>query len=349
MLQLKNLLRNCELAYRSYHGLRLLGQRKYRAPFMAHEHELLRSKGDLEQLSKMALEPVMWEREIFLSNEVYSHDLAFKSFLGLDPGRPLSALIEHGCVLSETLVESTLNTPFAKRSVVMSRARADFLCGKGARAVPVGPYIQYTDSFFGEAEIGAIKRKLGKTLLFFPSHSTLDICIKDSYGDVNKLLDYLKKNHHFDTVLVCGYYLDIEKGLFDNIEKKEGFQFISCGHRHGPSFLALLKSFILLSDVVASNSIGTQTGYAIFYGKPFWALKDKNIQLYYKGDSARVSEELKSNEQPLLTGDGMSFIEFEDLFKNQDDSVAAETVAYVRRLWGFDEIVTKEELHRAVL
>ena len=71
---------------------------------------------------------------------------------------------------------------------------------------------------------------------------------------------------------ILGYFIDINNGLFDNITKEDNYKFISCGDRCGPLFLSLLKTYILLADIVASNTIGTQTGYSLFFNKPYWVI-----------------------------------------------------------------------------
>lgn len=342
-------LKSNEALYRGYHELRLLRQRRNRTSFFNHERRIWQAKKDnLESLSRIALERVLWEREIFRSNEVYAHDLVIKKFLRVDPGRHLDVLVEHGCVITEVLVENHLTTPLARHNVVMSRPRCEFLGTRGIRAVAVGPYIHYAQPLLDSCEITKLKEGLGNTLLFFPSHSTLDICIKDSYLQLNELLRELKENHRFDSVLVCGYYIDIEKGLFDCIEKKEGYHFISCGDRHGPAFLELLKTFLLLADVVASNSIGSQTGYALFYGRPFWVVHSRDILAFYRGDPQKVREELAAATHPVLTEDRMSYLEFENVFKTQDFGVDPIALEYARSLWGFEEVMERDDLYRAV-
>ena len=168
-------------------------------------------------------------------------------------------------------------------------------------------------------------------------------------AEIDTLLCDLKKNHSFDSILICGYFMDIERGLFDHIGRREGYHFVSCGHRLGPLFQQLLKTYLLLSDVVASNAVGTQTGYALFLGKPFWVLGAQHILSYYKGDAAKVAEEMKGNSQPILAPHAaLSFRGFEDLFRNEETSIDPEVLELVGCLWGFGDLVGREELARAV-
>lgn len=340
--------RTNQIVYRSYHKLRLLGNRVHRKRYLAHMERMLTSKPKgLASVSELSLEPVFWEREIFRCNEIYAHDLVFKQFLGVDPARCLEVIVEHGCVFSEVLVENHLTFPGARQNIVMSRARSQFLARHGISSTPIGPYLHYAGSFFDEQEISRLKRELGKTLLYFPSHSTLDVCIKDSFSEIDGILSELKKNHGFDSVLICGYYMDIEKGLFQAIEKKDGYHFVTCGNRLGPFFQGLLKSFLLLADVVASNSAGTQAGYALYCGKPFWIVGGTNIWSHYKGDSAKVREELAITSQPIL-GTDLHLLELESLFRNQSMTPDEGLRSLVGRLWGFDDTRSPQELKRAI-
>lgn len=347
---MKALLRKNRLLYQGFHELRLLHGRSNRATYCGHDRELSRFTGDnLERLAALALAPpVFWERELLAINEQYAHDLTLKKYLGLDLGTRLGVIIEHGLVLNRSLVENHLNYPLARRNIVMSRARAEYLASMGVKAAPIGPYLHYAAPVFSAADLASLRQKLGKTLLFFPSHSTQDVSVVDSYRDLNAMLIDLTKRHGFDSVLVCGYFIDIENGLFDRIEKRDGIHFISCGHRFGPGFLALLKTWLLLADVAASNSLGTQAGYALYCGKPFWVVGEQAITRFYSGAAQRVADERAATAQPLIGERSMSFEDLEALFRHESYRIDPEVYRCVSGLWGFEDVLDRDGLWRAL-
>ena len=125
----------------------------------------------LESMSRQALAPPGWSRELFKVNEFYAHDLVLKRHAGISYSQALPGLIEHGLVLGRTLVENVKRYPLAKMNIVMSEPRARFLREQGIPAVTIGPYIHYARPVLDEEKMLALKQRLGKTLLFFVSHS----------------------------------------------------------------------------------------------------------------------------------------------------------------------------------
>lgn len=110
----------------------------------------------------------------------------------------------------------------------------------------------------------------------------------------------------------------------------------------------MLKSYLLLADVVASNSVGTHTGYAVFLKKPFWVVNFDSIFSFYRGAPDLVASELKTNMEPVLTEERMSYLEFEDQFRNEEYSLSPHALSRVSSLWGFDDVLSRELLYRAV-
>ena len=130
----------------------------------------------------------------------------------------------------------------------------------------VGPYIQYSRSFYNSDYINLKKKDFGKTLLVFPTHSTDSAEI-----DVNQNLfcSNLKKiAKNFDTVLINTFWWNINDPLIYKLES-EGYKIISCGFRDDINFLPRLKSYLEIADLVMGDSIGTHVGYAVSCNVPF--------------------------------------------------------------------------------
>ncbi|SFV60197.1 hypothetical protein MNB_SV-3-701 [hydrothermal vent metagenome] len=345
MNKFKRFLLNCKY----YHKIRLILNRVNMKKYINFMHELLNNRNQsIQYLSERALNSPCWSREIFSTNEFYAHDLIFKKYAGISYSQSLSCLIEHGLVLTEHLVENVNKFPLATSNIVMSEARKMYLKKNGIPAYAVGPYIHYADSIYNHEDLKMMKKRLGKTLLFFPSHSTKYVSIKESYKTFSKTISKLKKNHNFSSVLICGYFLDIEDKLFDYIEKEKGYYFISAGNRCGPLFLNLIKTYIILADVVASNTIGTQAGYALFLGKPFWTISNTNIIDSYAGSTLHVLKEQSIVDKPLIGDYDISYHELEKLFQKQSYDIDKDLFKIVSSLWGFNDIKSKSEINKII-
>ncbi|MHB0993933.1 MAG: hypothetical protein ACYC04_06205 [Sulfurovum sp.] len=331
--------------YVLFHKMRLLLDSKNKQQYLDFIKELEKTRHmGLEYLAKKSLNSPYWDREIFRTNELYSHDIVLKKYANIPFDQPLSCIIEHGLVLTEHLVENPLTYPFAKSNVVMSQARKKYLEENGIDAHAIGPYIHYVDTIYNDSELRRMKEKLGKTLLFFPSHSTKDVSKKESYKYMSEIIDKLKKKHDFDSVLICGYFMDIQDNLFDYIDHNEGYLFVSAGDRRGPMFLNLIKTFISLSDIVASTTIGTQTGYAYLLGKPYWTIPNGNITDYYSGNQNCVQNEKSIVSKPLIGNHKISYFDLEKMFYSQTFSIDDDLFGIVSDLWGFNEIKSKKNM-----
>jgi hypothetical protein len=342
-------LRNNKIIYNVYHRLRLIKNLRNKKKFLEFKDCLMKNRfKGLEFISELALKPLFWEREKFKTNEKYSHDIALKTYCNQSIGEPLSKIIEHGIVINKHLIENANNYAGCMGNIVMSRARAEFLISQGIPSIAIGPYIHYARSIFKTDELKYIKNKMGKTLLYFPSHSTSFTSVEDSYKFINDDIKVATEGEEFDTVLICGYFIDINNGLFDNITKEDNYKFISCGDRCGPLFLSLLKTYILLADIVASNTIGTQTGYSLFFNKPYWVIGNTDITRYYDGSMNKVEEEINAMHKELIGDMEITYLEYENYFRNKSYDIDHKTYKLTSLFWGFDDIKTEGQLRNII-
>ena len=76
----------------------------------------------------------------------------------------------------------------------------------------LGPYILYAKPLYTYPKLQRLKRRLGKTLLFFPVHASSDCKMPFDAHEAIRRLQVLKKQYDFRTVLVCMYYMNLQQG-----------------------------------------------------------------------------------------------------------------------------------------
>lgn len=196
-----------------------------------------------------------------------------------------SPAIEHGLILYNSILSDVRYTARMgcatfgefRKSIIQKQYNIPVFC--------VGPYIHYADEFYGAQQANEYRNRFGKTLLVFPMHS-----IKETEISVNQE-NFLKKIKSiacdYNTVLVNTYWWNINDKLIKRL-KSEGYRIISCGLREDEDFLSRLKSYLLMSDLVIGDGIGTHIGYAVQVGTPF---------SYVECDSKITSFECKQIEK----------------------------------------------------
>lgn len=134
----------------------------------------------------------------------------------------------------------------------------------------IGPYIWYAKSYYEDQHINEIRKKNGKTLVYFPSHTSeqeegLQQSSKSILSGISSLRD------DFDTIVACVYWNDVDAPFVERL-RAEGVQLVSAGTRLNDDFLQRLRTILLISDCVAGCALGTHIGYALTLGKPFYLL-----------------------------------------------------------------------------
>ena len=192
--------------------------------------------------------------------------------------------IEHGMIFYDAIFEDTNNTAPITTST-MGPFRQEII--QKHRQIPVfvvGPYIQYAEPFYKENQFATEKKKLGKTLLVFPSHSTnLSSVSLDEKIYIAKINEIATE---YDSVVVCSFWWNLNDPLIEMM-KSSGFRVVSAGFRDDPNFLPRLKTIIRLADLAVGDSIGTNVGYCFSEKIPFKLLDTNTAQ------KTMVNEELK--------------------------------------------------------
>jgi len=275
-----------------------------------------------------------YTEEIHRPNDFYGHASILKKYTRYNPGYQFKFVMEHGVTIDNQVVELEKDSPF-KTIVVSSNFRANIWRKLNYKSFSIGPFIYYSSYLLNEKQILKEKKRLGKNLLVFPTHSTPDISNSYNVKYFCNEIDRISKD--FDSVRICLYWKDIQLG-FEEEYKKHGFEVVTAGHVLDPNFLPRLKSIIKCSTATIANDIGSYTGYCIMMGKPHTILKQElkltgrksEINIIQKGRSARRYRDLLS------------------AFTTHNNGITKKQQQYVNYYWGLSEVKTRQELKRIV-
>jgi hypothetical protein len=236
---------------------------------------------------------------------------------------PRKYVVEHGIFWSDDLRDSELKFCRDVVIITMGQQRKDFLNSHGYNCIAIGPFIKYANYFYSSNKRQEVKKRLGKVLLVFPSHSIEGV---DAVFNGRQFINEIKNRaKQFDNVLVCLYWKDI----LDHREKEYidcGFTVVTAGHRSDSYFLSRLKDLIWLSDMTMSNTLGTHLGYCISLGKPHYLfLQD----ISWAGD--KVEEEMQNCNKGIYE---KRLFTFKRLFGTYTTVISDEQQEIVEYYWG---------------
>lgn len=197
------------------------------------------------------------------------------------------------------------------------------------KIIPIGPYIHYAKHYLTKQDIICIKRKFGRILLVFPSHSTLEHTVDSHVNEFVSHVLYFKKKYDFDSVFVSLYFRDIQNSDLVKAYEKVGFHVVCSGHLYDPFFISRLKSIIALSDYTISNTVGTHLGYCIYMNKPHYILSN-----------ADNTDFIQSNDNNLVN----EINHIASFFTQYQKDITEEQWLAANRYWGFNCIKSKEEM-----
>lgn len=237
-------------------------------------------------------------------------------------------LAEHGLILG-SLSPAYIDYSFSQGIVTFSNYRKNILRkGTNKPIDAIGPYIKYAESIVNDAELAKIKRKLGRVLLVFPSHS---ISAVEVQFDENLLIQEIEKvKNQFDTVLVCMYWKDISLKKEERY-KQMGYQITTAGHSFDYYFLNRLKTIITLADYTMSNDTGTHIGYCIVMGKPHFMVQQPKE---FKGLHAGAEREILSRNTEEKRTYELASMEIAENFSAFSWDISDKQRAIVSKYWG---------------
>jgi hypothetical protein len=195
----------------------------------------------------------------------------------------------------------------------------------------VGPYLNYAESFYDEAKLASMKKKLGKHLTVFPGHSI--ICFTtvnyNAKEFVNECLSEAKK---FDSISVCVNYNDINSETIQ-LFKSNGVKIVTAGFGEDPSFAKRLKTIMLLTDAIATNSWGSQILHALSFNKPVKIIGQDFSLNRMAGEKVEMTEDIKD-----------IFLKAKSMFEIDNYCVTQKQLDLFKPFVDFTKIMTREEM-----
>lgn len=263
-------------------------------------------------------------------NNWYGHAKIFKQFLGLPENYQFKFIIEHGLHLTEDMlnIELESNLPSV---ITYSNFRANIIKQYGKQAFCIGPFIHYAPHFLSAKELLSEKKRLGKCLLLFPSHSTGDLAINYNINQLCKKVKKLGKD--YDSIRVCLYWKEVLSGRAKYYQDF-GFECITAGHILDPLFLSRLKSIIETANATVSNAVGNHIGYSVFVGKPHIIIPQKQTVEGRKSERILI-ENFWWKSKPA--------VEIVKAFVKITDQITPHQRSIVNYYWGIDNIKTKRK------
>lgn len=296
-----------------------------------------RSKLPLTQIYSLSKHINMFlpfTQEIHQPNDWYGHAKIFKKFLNLPENYQFKFIIEHGTYLNNEVADIDLETNLPS-FVTYSENRIKILKRYRDFAFSVGPFINYAEDILTQEEFNKEKRRLGKSLLLFPIHSTLDT---DINFNITQLCNLVKKmGKKFNSVRVCLYWTDILRKNYQ-IYQDYGFETVTAGHILDPNFIPRLKSIIKLSSYTISNGISTHIAYCLALNKPHYLISQK---LFLSGNK----KEIKNN---LIFRKSKEYREVFKEFSKNVEKITPKQYTIANRYWGLNNIKTKNEFLKIV-
>lgn len=298
-----------------------------------YEHEIKkRSKLPFTQIYSLSKHINMFlpfSLELHQPNDWYGHAKIFKRFLGLPKKYQFKFIIEHGTYLNNEVAYIDLETNLPT-FITYSENRVKTLKGYRDFAFSIGPFINYAEDMLTREEFRKEKKRLGRSLLLFPIHSTLDTNFNFNIINLCNLVKKIGKN--FNTVRVCLYWTDVLKGHY-KIYQDFGFETVTAGHILDPNFIPRLRSIINLSSYTISNGISTHIAYCLFLNKPHYLIPQR---LNLSGNK----KEIKANS---IFTKSKAYRQVFQAFSKAEAKISSEQYAIANHYWGLNKTKTKNE------
>jgi hypothetical protein len=251
-----------------------------RAPFyeLKFKKELkIRSNLNLTQVEYLAKNlPNIKTRELYLWNEFHGNAAVIKKYSQLPSEYKIKAVIEHAPKINDDCVEDELVAPLPAILYPSKRRYTILQKSTNKQLYQIGPTIAYAPDYYDKNQHQEEKKRLGKTLLVFPTHSATWSKAKYDIHSFCKRIKDIGKD--FKTIRICVYWMDIILYQTHKIYEKYGFECVTAGHLLDPLFLSHLRSIIKSADLAISNNYGSQVLYSVFLGVPHYFFKDESIQ-----------------------------------------------------------------------
>ncbi len=281
-------------------------------------------------------------KQVAANNDFYGHAFVLKKFAwGKDHlDYVIKGSIEHGMFFDDYIWEESeiFNNPFPTILVPRKARIKTFENKTDKKIIPIGPIIAYTDmSVCTESE--ELKKRLKRTLVVFPSHSSHHVKVnfdeKDFYNEIERV------GKEYDTILVCLYWKDILLGR-DLAYRSKGWKIVCAGHIFDKLFLYRLRLILELADCVMSNTIGDYIGQAAYLNKPVYLY---NQEMW--GESMdKNPDSIGSSEVTLLEAvtNNAAYNQLMEGFAKHEDVLTTEQKELCNYYFGLDCVKSRDEL-----
>lgn len=293
---------------------------------------------DIYSIEKLVKYIGLYPTEYYFGVSLYGIIDVLKEYSGISPKLKFKGAIEHGLHLGEYYNREEIQKDMGK-ILTFGKYRESILRKYTENAIyKIGPYIYYAEGIYSNEKIIKIKKKLGKTLVFFPIHSIEKVEMNYEIDLILKKLRELKKE--FNTLIVCMYYHDILQNK--HLRYLEiGAKIVTAGHKNDKNFLKRLRSIIEIADETASNGVGTHIGYCLCLRKKHFIIEtDFEINFTEKDERdnfKKIEEEFKQ-----------STFEIKNVFLKREKKITKEQENIYIKYWGGNHLKTREEL-RSIL
>ena len=294
-------------------------------------------KAGLFEYNKIIKNKKFFCQELYRGNFLYGTSNNLRKYANYM--RPIRACIEHGIYFGDYINKEEVHNSGYSTVITFGNSRKEIILkyNPNKNVICIGPYIYYAEPVLNEQEMLEIKEKNGKTLLVFPSHSISGVNANYNVESLISQINNFKNEHKFKTVLICLYYKDIENNV-DEAYINAGFQVVSAGRREDPDFLSRLKSYILISDYVASNNVGTHIGYTVLLKRPHIIFHQK---IKYDVADATNKKHIENMYDNLAIDQKKEICE---AFKKYTPYITKKQLEVCNKYWGFSYIKDKSSL-----
>lgn len=271
-----------------------------------------------------------YPEEKMRDSNYYGYARAIRDYSGV---QRINAALEHGLYLGDRI--TTAEGYRTTRSVIaMSQNRVDSFRNNGIHKpiVAIGPYIHYAQPLLSDIDMKRIKKELGRVLLVMPVHSSKGVSVQYNHNVLLNYIDNIRQD--YDTVLICLHFRDIINSpeCVSEYEDK-GYKVVCAGNEYDYNFVRRLKSIILLSDYVISNSHGTNTGFCLYLEKPQTIVHDEGLMKKHSS----YTEDVKRIRDAQVN-------EIEDAFAQYSPVITDRQKEIVDKYWGLSLIKSPDEL-----
>lgn len=280
---------------------------------------------------------IYFRHSVYSANDMYGHSRILKQYANYK--KQIMGCIEHGLYFGRKTFEGETTNSGLPGIITFSEYRREAIRDVSQRApiCVLGPYIRYASPLLEEDETSAVKRILGKTLLVLPSHSTKYIDMQYNYEKMIANIKSYAELHGCKTIIVCLFYQDIVNGKI-KLYKNHGFKVVSAGHHMSPHYLNRLRSYIELSDLTMSNSLGTHIGYCIALSRPHYVCQMNTKPV---GSAANIAKIAPAYGTELFMKEESEICE---LFSSRSGQITEEQLACCDYYWGNSVFRSREEM-----